>query len=232
MNNDKEPLLRKKGFGFISTITASLSHEISNVFAIISELSGLLDDYFHAAEQGVPLNPEKLRETTKRIAVQVERGQKYVKRLNRFAHTIDNNQIPAVFNETVEAITTLCRRFGMLHRVEIESSIPEASPTIAGSALDLQHIVFRCIDIVLSASKQGDAIQIDAVSRGDRSCLIFTNNSAVELVSEMESEMDFLVVLVAEMHGEIESVIQTGQPFQLTVSLPHSKTLNETKVRQ
>ncbi len=222
MNIDDKELLRKKGLGFSSAITASLSHEISNVFAIVNELSGLLDDYFHVAEQGSPLNPEKLKETTTRIAVQVERGQKYVKQLNQFAHSIDDKQIPPVFNETVEAITALCRRFGVLRRVEIETSLPVESPPIAGNAFDLQHIVFRCIDIVLNVSKQGDVIRINVVSQGNRACLVITNNSAVESVSELESEMDFLAVLVAEMRGEIESVIQTGQPARLTVSLPQS----------
>ena len=43
MNDAKQRLLREKGFGFFGAITASLSHEINNVFAITNELSGLLD---------------------------------------------------------------------------------------------------------------------------------------------------------------------------------------------
>ncbi|MCP4600361.1 MAG: HAMP domain-containing histidine kinase [Proteobacteria bacterium] len=222
MNRDKELLFRNKGLGFFSAITASLSHEISNVFAIVNELSGLLDDYFQGAEQGAPLDLKKLRETTTRIAGQVKRGQKYVKRLNQFAHTVDDSPIPTAFNETLEAITTLCRRFGMLRRVEIESNIPEASPPIACSAFDLQHIVFRCIDIILGASKQGDVIQIDVELRGNNARLVFTSNSAVESFSEIESEMDFLAVLVSEMQGEIKPTLRTGQPVRLMISLPCS----------
>ena len=68
MSDAKEQLLREQGFGFFGAITASLSREINTVFAIINELSGLLDDFFHAAEQGTLLNVEKLKGTTQRIA--------------------------------------------------------------------------------------------------------------------------------------------------------------------
>lgn len=222
MSDAKERLLREKGFGFFGVITASLSHEINNVFAIINELSGLLDDFFHAAEQGAPLDVERLKGTTQRIAAQVERGHEYVKRLNRFAHTVDGKQTTIVLNEAIEAITTLCRRFGTLRRVELETSLPGASPRIEGSAFDLQHIIYRCIDILLNASKQGDVVQIDIEPQGDGARLIFTSRSAVESAAELESKRDFLTVLVTEMQGAIESVIQAGQPVRLEVSLPRS----------
>ena len=222
MSDAKEQLLREKGFGFFGAITASLSHEINNVFAIVNELSGLLDDFFYAAEQGRPLDVEKLKGTTQRIAAQVDRGQKVVKRLNGFAHTVDDEQTTIVLNETVEAITALCRRFGMLRRVELETRLPEASPRIEGSAFDLQHIIYRCIDIVLSASNQGDVVQIDVEPQGDGARLVFANRSALESTAELEPKRDFLAVLVTEMQGAIESVIQAGQPVRLEVSLPRS----------
>ena len=222
MSDAKELLLREKGFGFFGAITASLSHEINNVFAIVNELSGLLDDFFYAAEQGRPLDVEKLKGTTQRIAAQVDRGQKVVKRLNVFAHTVDDKQTTIVLNETVEAITALCRRFGMLRRVELETRLPEASPRIEGSAFDLQHIIYRCIDIVLSASNQGDVVQIDVEPQGDGARLVFANRSALESTAELEPKRDFLAVLVTEMQGAIESVIQAGQPVRLEVSLPRS----------
>ena len=222
MSDAKEQLLREEGFGFFGAITASLSHEINNVLAIINELSGLQDDFFHAAEQGAPFNVEKLKGVTQRTAAQVERGREYVKRLNRFAHTVDDRHTTIVLNETVEAITTLCRRLGKLRRVELETRLPEVSPRIEGCTFDLQHIMFRCIDIVLNASRQGDVVQIDIESQDDGARLIFAGCFAVESPAELESKRDFLAVLVAEMQGKVESVIQVGQPVRLEVSLPHA----------
>lgn len=53
MSEAKDLLLREKGFGFSGAITASLSHEINNVFAIINELSGLLEDFLLVDDEQV-----------------------------------------------------------------------------------------------------------------------------------------------------------------------------------
>jgi C4-dicarboxylate-specific signal transduction histidine kinase len=220
MSDANERLLRAQGFRFFGAISASLSHDINNVLATINELSGLLDDSFCAAETGAPLNAEKLKGTTKRIAAQVQRGRGYVTQLNGFAHTVDNESASVMLNETVDAVTTLCRRFGSLRRVELEASLSGASPRIEGSAFDVQHIVFRCIDIVLNASEQGDVVQIGVESENDGARLVFAGGSAVESAVELEAKRDVLAVLVAEAQGTMESVVQVGCPVRLEVSLP------------
>ena len=222
MSNAKETLLRQHGFGCSGAITASLSHEINNVLATINELSGLLGDFFHAANQGAPLNVERLEKTTQRIAGQVQRGRELVKRLNAFAHTTDEGQGAVVLNETVEAMTTLCRRFGQLRQVELETGLPKASPRIEGNAFDLQHLVFRCLQILLDASRPGDVVRIDVEPQDDGARLVFVGSSEKEPATDLESRMDFLALLVAEMHGTVASVIETGRPVRLEVSLPHS----------
>ncbi|MFC1609418.1 hypothetical protein ACFL6C_00535 [Myxococcota bacterium] len=222
MTDTKESLLRDQGFAFFGAITASLSHEINNVFAIINELSGLLDDFFEGSEQGAPLNVERLKKTTERISTQLERGQAHVKRLNRFSHTVDNKQTTVVLNETVEAITTLCQRFGTLRRVDLQTNLPDTSPRIGGNAFDLQHMIFRCIDMVLNTSQEGDVVQISVEPQGDGARMIFTGHSPVESAAQLASKRDFLTVLVSEMQGLLESEIQAGQPVRLTVSLPRA----------
>ena len=222
MSDAKEQFLREKGFGFFGAITASLSHQMNNVLAIINELSGLLDDFLYAAEQGTPLDAEKLKGTVQRITAQVGRGQEYVKRLNRFAHTVDDKQATIVVNETVEAITALCRRFGILRQIEIETGLPEVSPTLVGNPFDLQHIMFRCIDIVLDASSKGDVVRIAVEPLDDGARLIFTGGEGAESLSELEMERDFVALLVAVAQGQIESVIRAGQPARVEVCLPHA----------
>ncbi len=222
MSDTRELLLREKGFGFSGAMTASLSHEINNVYAIINELSGLLDDLFYAAEQGAPLDVEKLRGTAQRIGAQVERGREYVKRLNTFAHTVDDSRATIVLNDAVEAITTLCRRLGKLRRVEIETALPEASPTVKGSSFDLQHLMYRCIDLVFDASKEGDVVQIEVVRTDDGVRLAFSGSSPAESTVELVPKREFLAVLATEMHGAIETVTVAGQPVRLEVSLPHT----------
>jgi len=222
MSDTQDRLLREEGFAFCGTINASLSHEITNVFATINELAGLLDDFFVASRQGTPLDVERLAGTTQRIAAQVERGRRYVKRLNTFAHTVDDRQSAVRVNENVEAMVTLCGRLAKLRRVELETHLPETSPEVRGRPFDLQHIIFRCIDVLLTTSKEGDVVQVRVESEGERGRLVFEGRSPLDAGTETASKHALLDVLTRAYHCETEATIQPGQPVRLSVSLPRS----------
>ena len=220
MTDETNLVLRDKGFAFFGAITASLSHEINNVFAIINELAGLLDDFFVAADKGAPLNLERLRKTTRRIAKQVDRGKTQVKRLNQFAHTVDKGRAMVELNESAEAVATLCRRFGVLRSVEIQPVIPEDSPHTNAKKFDLQHVIYRCVEIALGASREGDALRIEVEPGDGGGRVVCTSASPVEDIAEAEAMTGFLGILVEEMQGKLEAEIVAGEPVRLTVSFP------------
>ena len=226
MSKSKDRRLRDEGFEFWGAITASLSHDINNVFAIINELSGLLDDFFHAADQGDVMDIEKLKSATRRISEQVSRGQTHVRQLNRFAHTVDYRHATIDLNDAVDAVATLCGRMATLRRITVATRLADVSPKLEGSAFDVQHVIFRCIDMALDAGEQGDVVEIAVEPHDDGARLIVANRSAVASVHDLETKRDSLDTLVAEIHGTVESVISAGQPLRLTVSLPRS--LNST----
>src|SRR4030067_193492 len=85
----EEKRLREKGLAFFGSITASFSHEINNIMAIIGELAGLMEDLLRVADLGHPPQLERFRRVSERIGTQVKRGEEMIKRLNRFAHTMD-----------------------------------------------------------------------------------------------------------------------------------------------
>jgi signal transduction histidine kinase len=222
MNDWKECELRDRGFEFWGTITASLSHEMNNVFAIINELSGLLEDYSLASDRGKSIYPDKVKAATRRISEQVSRGRGLVRQLNRLAHTVDRERSPIDFNEDVETVATLCARLATLRRIGIETRLPDASPQLEGSAFDVQHMVFRCIDMAFEAGGQGDVVEIEVKPRDDGARLGVTNRMAVASVDELKAKRDSLAALVARMNGTVEAAIETGRPLGLAVSLPHS----------
>ena len=81
--------LGRMGIEFSARVSASLSHELNNVLAVIKESSGLLQDYLAILNQGGELNPSILERVSQRLANQVNRGQKIIARMNRFAHSGD-----------------------------------------------------------------------------------------------------------------------------------------------
>jgi C4-dicarboxylate-specific signal transduction histidine kinase len=227
MSDSKTRGPQDEGLGFWGAITASLSHEINNVFAIINELSGLLDDLFLAADHGQAIDPDKMRATTRRISEQVARGRTHVRQLNRLAHTVDHPRAMIAVNDEVEAIASLCGRFASSRRVRIETRLPAVSPRLEGSAFDMQHLVFRCIDLALAACGHGDVVEIGVQPHDDGVRFTVTTGSAGGDLDELEIKGRRLTGLGAAMKGTVEWVMEAGQPLRLTVSLPRSLSTGE-----
>ena len=57
------------GLAYVGAMSASISHELKNVLAVIHENAGLLEDLSLRADQGVPLEPERLKTICGRIAI-------------------------------------------------------------------------------------------------------------------------------------------------------------------
>ena len=84
-----------QGLRFFGKISASISHELKNVLAIINENAGLLQDYALKADKGVPLETERIKTLAEMMRGQIRRGDKIITNMNRFAHSVD---------ETVKAV--------------------------------------------------------------------------------------------------------------------------------
>ena len=75
---------------FFGRVNASISHELKNVMAIISETAGLLSDLSDMASSGSPVAPDMLQDCTKSIVEEIQRGFAVIRQMNRFSHSIDH----------------------------------------------------------------------------------------------------------------------------------------------
>jgi len=218
-------LLREEGIAFFGAITASLSHEINNVLAIVSELSGLLGDLVHGAAAGRPLDPERLSGIAKRVSDQVERGKRLVKRLNRFAHTVDQPFTTVNVGETMELITTLCRRFADLKKVTLETEFPAEELIIESSAFGLMQAVHLCIDLALEAGEEGSNTVTTGYNRAeDDGCTIFVTGTAeVPLDERAVARLAYLAVLLEDLGGTVVGTPQTD-PRRFVLHAPRKRT--------
>ncbi len=210
----------ERGRQFFGAITASLSHEINNVLATVNELAGLLDDLCAAAEQGGTLNVERVRSAAQRISAQVDRGRRLVKRLNRFAHTVDSDQNTVETRERLEEMVALCQRFATLRRVSLEAELPDEAPVLSGSPFDVQHVVWRCIDTALGVSEQGDTVTLClAESDGGVAVTVRASRPANSSV-ELSEKIFFLSKLLKALAGRLDVCQDPRLPFEIVASLP------------
>jgi C4-dicarboxylate-specific signal transduction histidine kinase len=222
MTEKKNRLLLEKGLSFFGIVTASLSHEINNAIAIIGELSGLLDDLLYGAEQGRPLNEEKLKEICGKIAKQVKKGQGIIKRLNRFAHSIDEPVREFDLKELLEQITTIAERFAFLKGVNLEARLKENPVTIRSNPFSLQQAVFTCIEVALIASKKNDVVSIAFNNDSDGAKIVTLTRAPIPNTEEVNAKLSFLSALAAELGGKLEVVALDGDRHSLTLSIPRS----------
>jgi C4-dicarboxylate-specific signal transduction histidine kinase len=155
MKQSTEDVMRAKYLAFVGRVSASLSHEIKNTLAIISETSGLISDLLEYAPP--PADWEtypRFKKLLTSIAEQVSRSGTIVTRLNRFAHSMDEPIVSLELNGLLQDINNLAQRFADLRKVRLETRLSNGALPIQTDPFRLQQVVFGFIDRGLQSAPQ------------------------------------------------------------------------------
>lgn len=214
---------------FSGAVSASLSHEINNVLAIVGELSGLLGDYLVAVENGKEPSPEKRQRTADKIAVQMERGKHHIQQLNRFAHSVDKPEIEFDAKENCEYTLSLLERFARLRKVELKPSLDKVSKHFKGSPFEFQHVVFRAVELMILLAKQQASISIDLTEKpaGIALCFSCPELDKRETVVAVSERLALLETLTARTNGSCQADYQQGEQMKITLELPCTFSFRE-----
>ncbi|NIP42812.1 MAG: HAMP domain-containing histidine kinase [candidate division Zixibacteria bacterium] len=158
---------KSESLEFFGSITASVTHELMNVIAIINELTGLLDDMRYSAEQGQIIEGDRLESLHERLARQVNRGEKIIKRLNKFAHSADHEMTAFDLNEVLLNLVGLMQRLADMKKIRL---IHEPSPNelaCIGNPFELQHLIFRCSRMLLNTAKEDSTMSLEVQKQED-----------------------------------------------------------------
>ncbi len=134
---------------FIAKITASTTHEVRNVLAIVKESAGLIEDLVRSAGKRGPLKEDKVLRTVSRIDAQVGRGAELLSSLNRFAHSLDDDRERISLDDGAQRVASLCERFARQMRHEVRVQECGEDVTIVTSALWFQMVLFAAVECCL-----------------------------------------------------------------------------------
>ena len=137
---------------FLGQISASISHELKNVLAIINENAGLLEDLTLMAERGVPLDPDRLNAMANGIKKQVGRADTIIGNMNRFAHSADQTMDTIDLTQTVELAMAVTARFAAMKGVTIDLQLPEHPVTMQTAPFYLINLIWLCLEFAMSAA--------------------------------------------------------------------------------
>ncbi|MCU0594347.1 MAG: sensor histidine kinase [Desulfobacterota bacterium] len=161
MNGNWE-LLGQPGLQFFGKMSASISHEIKNVMAIINENAGLLEDFTVMAEKGMPIDPQRLKTRASMIMKQIRRGDEIIQGMNRFAHSVDEPQRQADLNDTLSLMVALSNRFAFMRGVTLELE-PAAEPVpVVTNPFFLENLLWLCLDFAMGSTGAGKTVVLRA----------------------------------------------------------------------
>jgi C4-dicarboxylate-specific signal transduction histidine kinase len=159
----KPDITAKTGLQFFGKVSASISHEIKNVLAIINENAGLLEDFTFMADRGKPIDPERLKAMAETVKRQIRRADEIVKNMNRFAHSTDDTVATVDLNETIKLFMALTARYAAMRSVQVDMKLPDNSTKFQTAPFFLMNLLWLCLDFSMSAS--GDQKRIELVAK-------------------------------------------------------------------
>jgi signal transduction histidine kinase len=214
---DETDSLGRQGLQFFGKISASVSHEIKNVLAIIGENAGLLQDLAALAERGKSIDPDRLTRLSKGILKQIQRADTIMQHLNKLAHSVDNHVATTELGELVELVTQLCARFTSLKGVTLEKKPPADPVMVATNPFLLENLVGLCIDVAtdLAGASKSVMLEVETTEPGARIRFTGLEVTAGEATGLFKSES--VTALLAALKAVIGINAEAGE---LVLTLP------------
>ncbi|ROL60060.1 sensor histidine kinase [Bacteroidetes/Chlorobi group bacterium ChocPot_Mid] len=133
---------------FSGRVTASISHDLKNVLAIINENAGLLQDLSLMMQEGLFLSPQKLNVIANKIENQVSRANDIISRLNQFAHSVDEDIREFDVVQVIECMIKIFDRIGRAKGLNIELIKQIELIKIKTNLFYFQFIIWDCLDFI------------------------------------------------------------------------------------
>jgi signal transduction histidine kinase len=155
---------------FFAQVTASVSHELKNVLATISESSGLMGDLLDLARDGDSLDREELASSCTTIVEEVRRGFHIVRNLNSFAHLGDQEFADIDLEQVASLAAGMAAYLRRSRPISVASPTPEESRVRTKPVLlfELLHRLYAAAYEVLDPD---GALRVEVRSPEDGSCL-------------------------------------------------------------
>lgn len=205
---DRGETLREKELAFFGAVTASISHDLNNAIAIIEQTAGLLEDLVVGSERGRPISNEQLQKIADRIAKQTKRGATIVRRLNAFAHTVDEDVKDLELTALIQTVIALAHRLADRRQVSLDAELTAEPIHIKGSAFRVQQAVFLSIQRAVSATEEGATVMLSA---GGQDSSAWISVEAVEPEAPTPAGDNYLVPLMTQIGGRIEESTSDGK---------------------
>ena len=167
--------INAEGLKFFGKVNASISHELKNILAIISETAGFLNDLADLAKKGKSLEISLIEECSDSIAEDIQRGFATIKQMNQFAHSVD---IPVKEIDVLEVLQLTVKLSGFLsfsNSVKISNVGNNTQPVLTCPFL-LQNLLYQILIFTYESTGSNGEIHVSLnPSKKDGVDLVFSS---------------------------------------------------------
>jgi signal transduction histidine kinase len=129
---------------FFGKVSASISHELKNILAIISETAGLLGDLTEKATRDGKIDLELINTCSNEIVEEIQRGFATIKQMNRFAHSVDSAVESVDLMEALRLMTGLAGFLSFASKVRLDAAEP-VDGTIRTCPFRVQNLIYQTL---------------------------------------------------------------------------------------
>jgi signal transduction histidine kinase len=204
------------GVRFFSEMAASISHDIKNVFAVINENAGLLDDFCLMAARGKPFDPARVKRLAGDIQDQIRRGDRIVTTMNKFAHSADSDSMPTDLGELLDLLAELSQRSASMRGVRLEVNRPPTPVRVTTSPFVLLNLLWLGLDYAMTAAGPRKTVALAAEKTANGARMIFRKLEGMKAAAgsfPADPENALMRVLDAHIQLDLDS-------REIAVSLP------------
>ncbi|MGD9134199.1 MAG: hypothetical protein PVF78_11165 [Desulfobacterales bacterium] len=144
---------------FFGKVNASISHELKNILAIISEAAGLLQDLTEMATQGKKIELEMLKSCSQDIVDEIQRGFITIKQMNKFSHSVDDPTKEVNLVEVVDMMIALAKFLSFASKIRFDP-LPEAAPLVLTCPIRLQNLIYRALVFAFESAGPDGQIEV------------------------------------------------------------------------
>lgn len=175
-------ILVKEGFPFFGQMNATISHELKNIMATISETSGLINDLIEVSGNGKNIDLDLIKNSSQAVVEEVQRGFKTIKQMNVFAHSVDNLLYEIDLGDTIELMVNLSHFLSYSSRVDLNRKETTQGKIFTCPFL-LQHLIYDVLKHAYRLVGHKGLLSVTVLHEEKRHAVIFDNVSHDEKTS-------------------------------------------------
>ncbi len=185
---------------FFGKVNASISHELKNILAIISETSGLLNDLTEMISRGEKVDLKMLTTCSRDIEEEIQRGFGTIKQMNTFSHSVDEPFKSVNLIEVINLVINLTGFLSFAGKVRFDPIVDEA-PMVLTCPFRLQNLVYQTLVFAFKSVGADGEIQIEIHREADGNAriafsglaakgdLLFPSQETKNIATSIDSEI-------------------------------------------